>query len=134
MEVNDPDLDAFQSATRQLQARELGKIEAFIPNLWPNASVPVSPMGNLALNAAHHLTSSLIGTNHLKISKNPQNGFFKVFFPSVPTDGAQMKLMKRKFRQWWNSNIYQNFIIVMQIKEKQIQWMSTETGILYVKA
>ena len=34
MEVNDPDLDAFESASlAQLQARELGKIEAFIPNL-----------------------------------------------------------------------------------------------------
>ena len=41
MEVNDPDLDAFESATcAQLRARELGKIEAFIPNLRPNAPVP----------------------------------------------------------------------------------------------
>ena len=42
MEVNDPDLDAFESASlAQLQARELGKIEAFIPNLWyrPNFRV-----------------------------------------------------------------------------------------------
>ena len=39
--VNDPDLDAFESAIRaQLRARELGKIEALIPNLRPNASVP----------------------------------------------------------------------------------------------
>ena len=41
MEVNDPDLDASESATRaQLRARELGKIGAFIPNLRPNAPVP----------------------------------------------------------------------------------------------
>ena len=41
MEVNDPDLDAFESATRaQLRARELGKIGALIPNLRPNAPVP----------------------------------------------------------------------------------------------
>ena len=47
MEVNDPDLDAFESATRaqlrasaQLRARELGKIGALIPNLWSNAPVP----------------------------------------------------------------------------------------------
>ena len=41
MEVNDPDLDAFESAIRaQLRARELGKIEALIPNLLPNAPVP----------------------------------------------------------------------------------------------
>ena len=41
MEVNDPDLDAFETATRaQLRARELGKIEALIPNLRPNAPVP----------------------------------------------------------------------------------------------
>ena len=34
MEVYDPDLDAFESATyAQLQARELGKIKAFICNL-----------------------------------------------------------------------------------------------------
>ena len=41
MEVNDPDLDAFESATHaQLRARELGKIGALIPNLLPNAPVP----------------------------------------------------------------------------------------------
>ena len=41
MEVDDPDWDAFESATwAQLWARELGKIEAFIPNLQPNAPVP----------------------------------------------------------------------------------------------
>ena len=43
MEVNDPDLDALESATRaQLRARELGKIEELIPNLRPNAPVPES--------------------------------------------------------------------------------------------
>ena len=43
MEVNNLDLDAFESATHALlQARESGKIEAWIPNLWPNAPVPVS--------------------------------------------------------------------------------------------
>ena len=35
MKVDDPDLDSFESASTatsaQLQARELGKIEAFIP-------------------------------------------------------------------------------------------------------
>ena len=46
------------------------------------------------LNVVHHLTSSLIRTNHWKILKNPQNGFFKSIFSSVATDGAQMKLMK----------------------------------------
>ena len=41
MEVNNPDLDAFESATHaQLQARELGKIEALFPNLLPNVHVP----------------------------------------------------------------------------------------------
>ena len=41
MEIDDPDLDAFESATRtQFRARELGKIKAFIPNLGPNAPVP----------------------------------------------------------------------------------------------
>ena len=47
--------------------------------------------------ARHHPTSSLIRTNHWKILKNPQNGFSKGIFSSVPTDGAQMKLIKRKF-------------------------------------
>ena len=61
------------------------------------------------LNAAHHQTSSLIRTNHQKILKNLQNGSFRGIFSSVPTDGAQMKLMERKFGQWWNSNIYRNF-------------------------
>ena len=43
MEFDDPDLDAFESASHaQLQARKLGKIEAFIPNLQPNAPVPES--------------------------------------------------------------------------------------------
>ena len=50
-------------------------------------------MLNENLNAEHHLTSSLIQTNHLRILKNPQNGFFKGIFSSVPTDDAQMKLM-----------------------------------------
>ena len=41
MEVDDLDLDAFESATRaQLRARELFTIEAFIPNLRPNVAVP----------------------------------------------------------------------------------------------
>ena len=41
MEVDDPGLDAFESATpAQLRARELGKIQAFLPNLRPNALVP----------------------------------------------------------------------------------------------
>ena len=62
------------------------------------------------LNAAHHSTSSLIRKNHQKILKNPQNGSFKGIFSSVPTDGTPMKLMKRKFRQWWNCNIYQIFL------------------------
>ena len=43
MMVDDPGFDAFESATHaQLRARELGKIEAFIPNLWSNALVPES--------------------------------------------------------------------------------------------
>ena len=41
MEVNGPDLDAFESATHtQIRAWGLGKIAAFIPNLLPNAPVP----------------------------------------------------------------------------------------------
>ena len=48
MEVKDPDLDAFESATHaQLQAIELGKIEALIPNLQPNTPVPEA-MGKLS--------------------------------------------------------------------------------------
>ena len=65
------------------------------------------------LNAVHHLTSSLILTTHLKILKNPQNGFFKGVFSLVPTDGAQVKLMKQSFRQWWNSNIYLKFLMAI---------------------
>ena len=43
IEVNGPDLHAFESATHaQLRAREQGKIEALIPNLLPNAPVPES--------------------------------------------------------------------------------------------
>ena len=41
MEVDDPVLDAFESATRaQLRDRELGKIEECIPILWPKSSCP----------------------------------------------------------------------------------------------
>ena len=41
MEVNDPDSDAFELATRaQLQARELGKIEALIPISSAKRSCP----------------------------------------------------------------------------------------------
>ena len=51
-EVNDTDLDAFEPATHaQLQAGELGKIKAFIPNLEPNAPVPES-MGKSSHNNA----------------------------------------------------------------------------------
>ena len=43
MKVNDPELDAFESATQaQLLDRELGQIEALIPNLRPNSPVPES--------------------------------------------------------------------------------------------
>ena len=52
MEVDDPDLDAFGSATRaQLRAREIGKIEALIPNLRSNAPVPEA-MGKSSLENA----------------------------------------------------------------------------------
>ena len=49
--------------------------------------------------------------------QNLQNGSFKGIFSTVQgdgttvlADGRQMKLMKRKFGQWWNSNIYQKFL------------------------
>ena len=52
MEVNDPDLDAFESASRaQLRARESGKIEAFIPNLQPNAPVPDSDPESMGISS-----------------------------------------------------------------------------------
>ena len=44
MEINDPDLDAFES---QLRARELGTIKASIPNLRPIAPV-AEAMGKLS--------------------------------------------------------------------------------------
>ena len=49
------------------------------------------------LNAEHHLMSSLILMIHRKILKNPKNESFKAIFSSVPTDDAQMKLMRLKF-------------------------------------
>ena len=45
MAVNDPDLDAFETEL------ELGKIEALIPNLRPNAPVPEA-MGKSSLENA----------------------------------------------------------------------------------
>ena len=95
-----PFISCSRQLVAQLQARELGKIEAFIPifnqmllslSRW---ECRATTMLHANLNVVHHLTSSLIRTNHWKILKNPQNGFFKSIFSSVATDGAQMKLMK----------------------------------------
>ena len=91
----------------ELEPGELGKIEAFIPNLQPNAPVPES-MGKSTLKnapqepqccASSHEQSGLDKSPELvwKILKNTQNGFFKGIFSSVLTDGAQMKLMKQNF-------------------------------------
>ena len=68
------------------------------------------------LNAAHHRTSSLIQTNHQKNLRRSSKIYrmdlsrvsFLWFRRMVHT--AQMKLMKRKFEQWWNSNIYPKFL------------------------
>ena len=97
MEVNDPDLDAFESATRaQLRARELGKIEAFIPNLRPNAPVPESmgisshdnaPQESRCGISSHEQSDS---DESLKFLKNPQHGFFKGIYSSVPTDAKSV--------------------------------------------
>ena len=43
-------------------------------------------------------------------SKIHRMDFFKGIFSSVLTDGTQMKPTKWKFRQWWNCNIYRNFL------------------------
>ena len=44
MEVNDPDLGAFESATcAQVQAGEFGEIEGLIPNLQPNTNFCSAP-------------------------------------------------------------------------------------------
>ena len=76
MEVYDPDLDAFESATlAQLRAKELRKTESFgsFPifgqtllslSRW---EIQATKMLHKNLNAMHHLTSSLIQTNHSKI-------------------------------------------------------------------
>ena len=63
MKVDDPDLAAFESATRaQLRARELGKVATFIPNLRPNAPVPKS-MGKSSHDNAPR--DSRISTRHI---------------------------------------------------------------------
>ena len=70
MEVNGPDMDVLESPTcAELWARELGKIDALIPNLCPNALF-LESIGKLSHNNApqefqchdnaHHLTESLI--------------------------------------------------------------------------
>ena len=61
------------------------------------------------LDAAHQH----VWTNHQKILKNPQNGSFNGILSSILTDGTQMKLMKQKFRQWWNSNIYLSELVAL---------------------
>ena len=86
-----------------------------MPNLLPNALVPeawenpATKMLHKNLNAAHHLTGSVVWTNHQKNLKKPQHGSFKGIFSSLLTGGAQMKLMKLKLGLWWNSNIYLKF-------------------------
>ena len=87
MDVNDPDLDAFESANHaQLRARESGKIEALIPNLPPNAPVPESMEKSSHENApresqcgasSHEQSDSDESPEDLE---NPQNGFFKGIF------------------------------------------------------
>ena len=75
---------------------------------WENQA---SKMLHENLNAVPHFTSSLILTNHWKILKTPQDGFFKGIFSSAPTDGTQKKLIW-KFWQWWKSNIYLKFLFL----------------------
>ena len=74
------------------------------------------------LNAEHHLTGSLIRTNHWKILKNPQNGFFKSIFSLVQTDGAQMKLTKRKFRQRKFENKQHEVIGTAKLAHRKWRW------------
>ena len=106
-----------------VRARELGKIEALIPNLRPNAPVrKCCLMLHENLSAEHHLTGSLIRTNHWKILKNPQNGFFKSIFSLVQTDGAQMKLTKRKFRQRKFENKQHEVIGTAKLAHRKWRW------------
>ena len=106
-----------------VRARELGKIEALIPNLRPNAPVrKCCLMLHENLSAEHHLTGSLIRTNHWKILKNPQNGFFKGIFSSVQTDGAQMKLTKRKFGQRKFENKQHEVIGTAKLAHRKSRW------------
>ena len=95
MEVDSPDF-ALESATHaQLQARELGKISAFIAYLLPNS--PVSEL----IGKSSHVNAPLesqygVASSHKQSDseesqedfENPQNGFFKGIFSSVPTDGT----------------------------------------------
>ena len=64
---------------------------------WSRWEFRATTMLHENLNDVHHLTSSLIRTNHRNILKNPQNGFFKGIFSLVPTDNAKMNCMERKF-------------------------------------
>ena len=98
-------------------------IVALIPNLWQNAPVPKSirktshdnALRKFQCGSSSHKQSDSDESpedfeKSILILKNPQNGFFKSIFSSVPTDGPQMKFMKRKFGHWWNSNIYRKFL------------------------
>ena len=71
MKVDDPDLAAFESATRaQLRARELGKVATFIPNLRPNAPVPKSMGKSSHYNAPR---GSQCGTSSHKQSNSDES-------------------------------------------------------------
>ena len=117
MEVDDSDLDAFESATRaQLRARELGKIEAFIPNLLPNAPVPEAMGKSSHENAPRESQCGTSSHEQSDSDESPEDlekstewifqGY--LFFGS---DGWRTdETYKAKFGHWWNSNIYRKFL------------------------
>ena len=111
MEVNDPDFNAFESEDSQ-SSTIFGQTLLSLSR-W---EYQATTMLHENLNAAHHRTSSLIQTNHQKNLRRSSKIYrmdlsrvsFLWFRRMVHT--AQMKLMKRKFEQWWNSNIYPKFL------------------------
>ena len=121
MEVNDPDLDAFETATRaQLRARELGKIGALISNLRPNAPVPAEMGKSSHENAPRESQCGASSHEQSDSDESPPEDLEKstewifegyLFFSSDGwrTDEAY-EAEVRAVPQWWNSNIYRKFL------------------------
>ena len=147
MEANDPNLDAFESATRaQLRARELGKIEAFIPNLRPDAPVPESMGKSSHKNAPRECCASSHEQSDSEESQDEtyEGEVWAVVEKQLAEEGTGALYGGRTTRQteWTFKNKRSRAIGVVGVAHrksrrrlrKRIRWMNPaeeDTGALY---